>query len=263
MEVGVVVVQQDQKFGAEGRDLPADLGPYGPAGPGHQDSPALDGGPHGGQIGDDLPSSQEVVDAGLAGRADGHRRIGDRSDQLAQVGDDLECDLGVLGRHEAPLDQGCRRVGHGQEQLLDLQPGGHRRQFAHPEPTTGTPSRDSPWVRTSSSKTATGNNPAAGLRSISRTTAAPASRLPTTPTPESHAPVGPLPPEESAVEPEHADADHGEQTAQRQDLQRHPGHVEGESQGIEHEEHGQGGEASTRHDVARLFDAGVAPDSTV
>ena len=46
-------------------------------------------------------------------------------------------------------------------------------------PTTGTPTSDLPCTDVSSSNTATGMSPASGWRSISRTAAAAASRLPT------------------------------------------------------------------------------------
>ena len=49
-------------------------------------------------------------------------------------------------------------------------------------PMTGTPMSERPCSWTLSSKTATGTRPAPGLRIISRTAAAPASRLPITPT---------------------------------------------------------------------------------
>ncbi len=80
--------------------------------------------------------------------------------------------------------------------------------------------------------------------------------------PDAHATVRSLPAEKARMEAQESDPEEREGAPERDDLERHPGQVHLEPDGIERQQHGQGDE--TGHgDVAGLFDAGVAPDPAV
>ncbi len=159
------------------RDLRAD----GAAGPGDQHPPPGQRAAHGVEVDGHRGPAQEVLDLGLASLAErGH--VGCPVDQVAHHRAAPSWSARPSRRHAGPAAP-TPEVGWGWPGApAGACTGPAASGMSSMDPTTGTPSMDSPWARASSSNTATGTRPAPGLRSISLMAAAPASRLPTTAT---------------------------------------------------------------------------------
>ena len=78
VQVGLVVVQEDQEVRVELGHLAADLRSDGSAGPGDQHPPALERASHRGQVDGHRLAAQQVLDPGLPGLPERGQRVGSR-----------------------------------------------------------------------------------------------------------------------------------------------------------------------------------------
>ena len=124
VQVGLVVVEQDQAGGAQLGDLLGDLGADRAAGPGDEHGGARDDGADALDVGGDLRPAEEVLDVDVAGVA--HRRA--VVEQLAHRGQHLERHLGQLGALHDLVDQLLVGAGDGDQHLVGLVVGHDRRE---------------------------------------------------------------------------------------------------------------------------------------